>query len=1169
VSLSGDQSGIDFKDQTTRTFSGYVLGGCNIYIGQATLRISSTDNPDQPCLQYEMTTAENTGYYEIELPARTYQVEVVAFTPAAGQSILPDDVINYFSVEQVDLTDRSSEKDFIFRRKPEIEILFPEFAATCPDFPNPVIHQGIEYPVTIRVVENFAGETCPVDTGYVIIYDEIGDRESEPDTLPLKDGEAAYRMFPGNPNLISPHLKTLQVEAFVGQEEANASVSTLVLGNRPRTETFVTTTPEIPFIILRDPPGDESYSFLERSLTSTRSISFFGRDASPNGIGFKPLKFGVKLAQSIIEPNKYNPPSFNIPKIEEFSVLGIIKGLLEAGMVNWDHEEIRLEFTTKERFETSASPDFIGAGGDLYAGYAMNLSYALTDVIDFDPAACAVVRDTTVIMSVDDIPTTFIYTDHHIRHTLIPQLKQIRDQFKGSPAPDSSYVFYDNQISVWEQVVQKNADLKRRAVENTTYSIDGGARFQTSTTIDSLSSNTLEFSIIMNERIATASKLGIDIPLIGEIGITHSQGVTFRTKVGVSKFRSARDVQETGYVLQDNDPGDFLSIKVKDDNVYGTPVFELLNGRTSCPNEPNTQPREGVQLRADKLIQRNVPADGQAEFKLFLGNISQSDENRTYELYFLPESNPDGAVVRIGGNPAAGPIKVPIISGARSQFTVSVSRQNQAYSYEDLAFVLRSNCEDERIADTVKLSVYFAGPCSDIAIQSPAHNWVVNNNAGDHVLVKLGGYDKAALDRIQIQYSPLQFNNWINSVIIVPEELLDPSVGTVVEWQTEDIPDGEYKIRALLECGAGYTYSGAIEGVIDRQAPRLFGKPGPDGGVYDGSAPLRVVFDEAVNCNTFTENDIFIQDDTGVFFTTASGCAGNTILMNPDIDIDSYAGATLNVSMSNVEDVYGNRVDSVITWTFTVAGNGAPSVNNDYDNDGIFNDADNCPLAANTLQEDTDTDGKGDVCDHDKDNDGIPNAEDNCPVFFNPDQSDQNQDGIGDICDPASDGDGDGIANESDNCPSTSNPGQADQDMDGIGDVCDDDIEGDGVLNFRDNCPVVSNFDQADSDGDGTGDACATTSDVELKSESLHSVTIFPNPAGHEVRIQLILTKAADIQMNVFDVLGRRIFFEKMQHHPDGLHTKTLRTEDWPNGLYVVQVRVDGQQYNRQLIIQH
>lgn len=75
----------------------------------------------------------------------------------------------------------------------------------------------------------------------------------------------------------------------------------------------------------------------------------------------------------------------------------------------------------------------------------------------------------------------------------------------------------------------------------------------------------------------------------------------------------------------------------------------------------------------------------------------------------------------------------------------------------------------------------------------------------------------------------------------------------------------------------------------------------------------------------------------------------------------------------------------------------------------------------------------------DTDMDGIPDANDNCPLAANPDQKDTDGDGIGDVCDIVEpvDTDGDGVIDSNDNCPTIPNPDQKDTDGDGKGDACD------------------------------------------------------------------------------------------------------------------------------------
>ncbi len=59
--------------------------------------------------------------------------------------------------------------------------------------------------------------------------------------------------------------------------------------------------------------------------------------------------------------------------------------------------------------------------------------------------------------------------------------------------------------------------------------------------------------------------------------------------------------------------------------------------------------------------------------------------------------------------------------------------------------------------------------------------------------------------------------------------------------------------------------------------------------------------------------------------------------------------------------------------------------------------------AEKLMEMDWDGDGEFDVFDEDWDNDGVPNEADNCAWYANADQSDENEDGRGDICEGVED----------------------------------------------------------------------------------------------------------------------------------------------------------------------
>ena len=117
----------------------------------------------------------------------------------------------------------------------------------------------------------------------------------------------------------------------------------------------------------------------------------------------------------------------------------------------------------------------------------------------------------------------------------------------------------------------------------------------------------------------------------------------------------------------------------------------------------------------------------------------------------------------------------------------------------------------------------------------------------------------------------------------------------------------------------------------------------------------------------------------------------------------------------------------------------------DTDEDGVFDDSDNCP--GTPLNVAVDASG----CPLDLDADGVADYMDNCPYTQAGAQIDEKGCPL--------DSDGDGVANHLDKCPNT----RSGAEVDGSG--CPLDTDGDGIANYLDKCPDTPKGTRVDYSG--------------------------------------------------------------------------------------------------------
>jgi hypothetical protein len=904
LNLQDPVTDLIFWDTTMTTLSGKVAGGCNNFLGVADIHIRSLVTQ---CFDTVLTTDEN-GLYEITLPAQRYFAQLVEIDHPDRLTI-----INYFTPDTVDISLQDTIHNFIYHSPPIITI--SELPANgCGLYAVPILVQERTYAMRIDVTEKYGALECQVASGTVTIYDGVAYDNPE-STHELEDGGLYYPLIPGYPNLTAnpahPHQKSLVVEANIDKYTIYDTLWVFVRGQKPHEFQFSTVSPEIPLMVLHDPPGDQSYSFLSQTTTSSINIGFSFE--SEVGVGIF-TKFKVGGGGDI--PGVGSTGAWLGGEAE--ANVGI-RQTLEG------NQEIVISAT--EMLKTSDSDAIVGAQGDVFMGAALNILYAKTDILEYDADNCTVVRDTGIVWNGDGFKTTYLYTESHIRESVIPGLQTLADILNSSGVQikqDSAEVLL-NQRDVWQQVLDYNDSLKFTAKPLTQFpsnvSFSAGTNLSEESSITSTSILSIGLNLFIDASLAVS--VGAKV---GDFNEAES-GVKIFSKldIGISGGVSYEISNTIGFELGDDDddpPGDVFTVDIKGDPVYGTPVFDLLGGTSSCPWEDGTLPREGVELAINTPILTNIPPEQPASFDLYLTNTSQNDESRTYLLSLVQGSNPDGAIISVGGAVLGDDelsFTMPPNRDDPQRATLRVAREvGSVYDYDNLQVHLYSQC-DADIDTTLSFSVHFLKPCSDVNILRPARSWVVNSSHNETMEIVLKDYDTTneLMSELKFEYRLHGTDDW-TELFSYPRATL-PADSISYSWDMSSMQEGIYELRASTHCTLGTYYTRTHAGIFDYTAPVTFGQPQPSDGSLEAGEDIRIEFSEDINCLTANTTNIKMHNiDKDSDVPINIDCKGDELLITAVNQEDLVEGDSIRVTIQSLSDPFGNVITEPISWAFVV-----------------------------------------------------------------------------------------------------------------------------------------------------------------------------------------------------------------------------------------------------------
>lgn len=456
-----------------------------------------------------------------------------------------------------------------------------------------------------------------------------------------------------------------------------------------------TTEPQVPYLVLHDPPGDLSFSKFSQSKTICREFENSYTIDEANDLHAS-VKIGVSGSLGIIVT-------------QDFQFTVEFNGGQTSGDLVVKTSATSNCITTTEDFSTSGLEPEGEGESDVFIGYGYDMNYGKYRVVDFVPDSCKSVINERLIYSLKgsgpDAYRWFVYNEAGIRSAIADQ--QAILQSGNAIQRDSANAKY--QINAWERVLLSNDSIIANATEYiTSKDFNGGglvADLSEAITV-------LETSTLMTEHYL-AGRLGMETVLeIGGSGGSFGYNYTNEKRYGATASQSEEDAEVVAYSLSDDNGGDKYYVDIWRDGRYGTPLFKLAAGsKSSCPYEggfQRDQPRLEIDGQAeDTILLKDIPVEEDAFFRIDLCN--DSDEERTYKVKLNDDSNPDGAIVTLASAPIGGNdfylTTVPAHSCNENR-VVRISKASEVSVYKNLQFYMFPDC-DGAISSSIYASVYF------------------------------------------------------------------------------------------------------------------------------------------------------------------------------------------------------------------------------------------------------------------------------------------------------------------------------------------------------------------------------------------------------------------------------------------------------------------------------
>ncbi|WP_242607242.1 LamG-like jellyroll fold domain-containing protein [Flavobacterium sp. MEB061] len=395
------------------------------------------------------------------------------------------------------------EKSFTYRSNPVLQVIEQTSDKTINvrgqsvstvNFAKPVYTQFIPYKIVMNRFERYTNKDSgtavevkvPVTDGELVTTNNLALSGSE--TIKANESTLTYEFKGGIPSITPPFeiKSTLNYRLNeVDYPVENFKDTGIILGGKADgSQTFVTAAPDIPAIILRDPPGSNSFATLEagESVSFTSEATF----AHQEGVSEELTIAGGMYFE--LQGGLVPTPKVSIEQ-ENSAVTGV--GISKTSQ---DGKSVTSTYTFSKAISTSDATDYVGSDGDLYIGNSKNIFYGSYDNIEtsntipnkyvngvatplspaeyvnLGTANAPVYVSKQKALSFVDKPTEtfFMYSQKHILTSLIPEYELFITNNLNGPDPNSAAnvqkrAEYEEKIRLWRKVILDNEKIKYTA----------------------------------------------------------------------------------------------------------------------------------------------------------------------------------------------------------------------------------------------------------------------------------------------------------------------------------------------------------------------------------------------------------------------------------------------------------------------------------------------------------------------------------------------------------------------------------------------------------------------------------------------------------------------------------------------------------------------------------